>query len=205
MKRRSQIYPPGKAPRWTREEIACWELKAICASPGFSDAVKEQLKRPATSMGFPSSNGKPSPGRGRKMRFWESATTLRWLRLLDKLSDAEIAWLTRRTVESVRVRRTGHNISKADSKVDYWTPDEDALVGTAPDESVARKLGRSTVSVQKRRLRLGIAYSFSKHRYWTDEEIALLEKLPDAEVARLIDRRDHEVGLKRRFFEYSDA
>ena len=38
-----------------------------------------------------------------------------------------------------------------------WTPEQDALLGTAPDAEVARRLGRSLGAVYSRRHNLGIA------------------------------------------------
>ena len=45
---------------------------------------------------------------------------------------------------------------KADPILTCWTPEQDRLLGTLPDEEVARRVGRSRMAVQKRRFRLRI-------------------------------------------------
>jgi hypothetical protein len=42
------------------------------------------------------------------------------------------------------------------ARTDLWTPEEDALLGTATDAEVARRVGRSEGTVRRHRQRLGI-------------------------------------------------
>ena len=69
-----------------------------------------------------------------------------------------------------------------------WNRDQLALIGTASDAAVARKLGVGPSSVMTKRKRLGIppaGQSNNEKKYrFTKRQLALLGKLPDAEVAR---------------------
>ncbi len=77
-----------------------------------------------------------------------------------------------------------------------WQKWELALIGTAPDNAVARKIGRSVVSVRKKRYSLGLP-CVPLVKPWTPAEIALLGKLPDKEIARRVGKRYSTVQLKR--------
>src|SRR3989442_670261 len=68
-----------------------------------------------------------------------------------------------------------------------WKPEEDKLLGTAPDAQIARRLGRREVTVRARRVRLGIPAT-RQVVLWTHEEDRLLGKLPDEELARKFGR-----------------
>ncbi|MCX6912693.1 MAG: hypothetical protein NT167_06550, partial [Verrucomicrobia bacterium] len=57
----------------------------------------------------------------------------------------------------VMVKRRELGRPKADPILTCWTPEQDRLLGTMPDDEVARRVGRTSMAVQKRRFRLGIA------------------------------------------------
>ena len=65
-----------------------------------------------------------------------------------------------------------------------WTDAETALLGTAFDRVIAKKLGRTSKAVERKRHDLGIAPFHNHQRVWTKRELALLGKLSDAKVAR---------------------
>jgi hypothetical protein len=65
-----------------------------------------------------------------------------------------------------------------------WTPEQDKLLGTAPDAEIARRFGRKTRTVEKRRLALGIPSNNPAYHQWTPDEDALLGTMPDRELAR---------------------
>jgi hypothetical protein len=69
------------------------------------------------------------------------------------------------------------------------------LLGTAPDEEVARRIGRSMNAVRVKRTRRGIPDPGG--RGWTAEEMALLGTAPDEEVAAKIGRTSGAVTQKR--------
>jgi outer membrane lipoprotein-sorting protein len=65
-----------------------------------------------------------------------------------------------------------------------WSDAELRLLGTAPDDEVARRIGRPVNAVRIKRARLGIPNPEGPG--WTEEELALLGTAPDEEVAARI-------------------
>jgi hypothetical protein len=59
-------------------------------------------------------------------------------------------------LRAANARRPEHWTASLAYRTDLWTPEEDALLGTATDGCIAARLGRSTNAVQHRRQRLGI-------------------------------------------------
>lgn len=82
-----------------------------------------------------------------------------------------------------------------------WTPAQEALLGTVPDEEVARRIGRSEKGVREKREELGIPNAGPTHRRWTRRELRLLGRMPDAEIARRTGRMSARVRHKRRALE----
>jgi hypothetical protein len=76
-----------------------------------------------------------------------------------------------------------------------WSEDELALLGTVPDEEVARRTGRTVNAIQLKRGKLGIPDPDG--HAWTEEEMALLGTSPDEEVAAKIGRTPWAVICKR--------
>ena len=68
-----------------------------------------------------------------------------------------------------------------------WKPEEAALLGTATDIEIAKRLGRTAYSVRRNRIYRGIPCIPSAN-LWSPEEIALLGTAPDAEIAKRIGR-----------------
>jgi hypothetical protein len=80
-----------------------------------------------------------------------------------------------------------------------WTPAEDALLGTMPDQEVARRLNRTLTAVWLRRHCLNLPAFGRRHkrRRWTAEMDALLGTRPDAAVAQQIGLSITEVFYRR--------
>ena len=76
-----------------------------------------------------------------------------------------------------------------------WTPEDIALLGTVPDENVARQTSRTVEAVRQKREELGIPNPAGNR--WRDRDIALLGTLPDREVARRMGRSLQSVTQKR--------
>jgi hypothetical protein len=76
-----------------------------------------------------------------------------------------------------------------------WTEEDLALLGTAPDAEVARRIGRTANAVRVMRDRLGIPRPAGGR--WRDGDLALLGTLPDREVARRLGRSLSSVTQKR--------
>jgi hypothetical protein len=78
---------------------------------------------------------------------------------------------------------------------DWWAPEEVALLGTLPDERVARRTHRTVNAVRQKRQELDLRNP-AGHR-WADDELALLGTLPDREVARRLGRSLQSVTQTR--------
>ena len=75
-----------------------------------------------------------------------------------------------------------------------WQPREDALLGTASDVEIARRLGRTVANVSHRRHRLGIP---SHGHRWTPEADALLGRMPDQKLGRRLGCTAKAVARRR--------
>ncbi len=75
-----------------------------------------------------------------------------------------------------------------------WTKEEDALLGTLPDERLAKKLRRSLVAVRSRRHLKRI----SLRRSWRPAEDKLLGTQSDHQIARRLRRAASHVSARRR-------
>jgi hypothetical protein len=76
-----------------------------------------------------------------------------------------------------------------------WAPEDISLLGTMPDEEVARRTRRTAGAVRQKREELGIPNPAGNR--WTAEGIALLGMLPDREVAQRLGRSLQSVTQKR--------
>jgi hypothetical protein len=120
---------------------------------------------------------------------------------LAAMSDREIARLLRMPHQSLLRRRPLNRRTRAPN----WSESEDRLVGTWPDDRLARFLGRTSKAVGDRRQKLGIL-RMPKARPWTAEEDRLLDPAPargsikkwTAELAARLGRTAVAVGTRRR-------
>ena len=91
---------------------------------------------------------------------------------------------------------------------DPWTAAEEALLGTAPDPMIAKRLRRTRIGVTQRRSLLKIA-AFGWGQYstpikWGITELSLLGRYPDKNVAKITGRSLAEVKAKRLEIENGD-
>src|SRR5216110_712390 len=119
--------------------------------------------------------------------------TARIASALKARSDSEIARLLRRTHQLRARRRT----RRAKNVVEWWSEKEIKLLGTRPDEELARFLGRGINTVRYKRERLHIPVFDPAVRAWTRPELRLLGKATDEQVAKDIGRTRCAVQLKR--------
>jgi hypothetical protein len=79
-----------------------------------------------------------------------------------------------------------------------WTPVEIALLGTAPDTEIAKRLDVSASAVARKRTQLGIApRSTQGLTRWGLTEMSMLGRYCDSQVAELTGRPLKEVVAKR--------
>jgi len=115
------------------------------------------------------------------------------------MPDEELAKLLKRGQSGVRTHRCELGIPAAPRiEPERWPPAKVALLGTAPDQEIARRLGISTGTVSKRRAALGIPKWDQKLKPWKPVEDALLGKMPDTEVSKRTGRSFQAVGSRRR-------
>lgn len=81
-----------------------------------------------------------------------------------------------------------------------WTPAERKLLGTKPDDVLARELGRShfAVSAQRRQARIPRYLDNDQVRRWTRLEDRLLGSYPDKDAALRLGRTVAAVAERRR-------
>jgi hypothetical protein len=88
------------------------------------------------------------------------------------------------------------------AKTRPWTPAEDALLGTATDDTISKRIGRSKGAIAQRRCRLRIpAIDYCNgqdHIRWGATELAMLGRHPDAYISRITGRSVQEVAAKRK-------
>jgi hypothetical protein len=80
---------------------------------------------------------------------------------------------------------------------DGWKPEEVALLGTLPDDELARRPGRSLIAVSTKRRRLGIASASPRPRSWTNAEDKAVRTLAPAEAATATGRTLQAVYTRR--------
>jgi hypothetical protein len=78
-----------------------------------------------------------------------------------------------------------------------WTADEEKLLGSMADESLAKKLGRTVKGVEARRIGRRIPKFAGRRHYWKPEDDKLLGVLPDEEVAKRLGATVVSVQVRR--------
>jgi hypothetical protein len=99
-----------------------------------------------------------------------------------------------RRSRSARELNTAQYLKRA-AQARAWPARQLRLLGTAPDEAVAARIGRMVNAVRVRRTRLAIPGPGGHG--WTQAELALLGTAPDEEVAARVGRTPGAVGQKR--------
>ena len=82
-----------------------------------------------------------------------------------------------------------------------WTKGELALLGTKPDEEVAKLTGRTFGTVWQKRRALGISQPALRFRKWTLAEDKLVGTAPDAEIALRLGRTESAIKSRRAILE----
>ena len=78
----------------------------------------------------------------------------------------------------------------------FWMTDRIALLGTASDAVVAKRLGISALKVYTERANRRIP-AYNRYR-WGQTELALFRSYTDEEIAKMTGRSVTEIGGKRR-------
>lgn len=142
---------------------------------------------------------KRSPRPGTKVRAARQPASI--AAKLATMSDHKINRLLRRSSRPLLRRRPAGRRTRAPN----WTEAEDRLLGTWPDERLARFLDRTVKAVESRRLKQGIRF-VTPPPHWTAEEERLLDprsargpiKKWTVELARRLGRSVVAVRIHRR-------
>src|SRR5437667_11654279 len=78
-----------------------------------------------------------------------------------------------------------------------WTKEEKALLGSATDAEIARRIGRDRQAVRLKRVLLHLPAT-RPLRAWTDKEERILGTMPDEKAANLLGRSRQSVATHRR-------
>jgi hypothetical protein len=87
----------------------------------------------------------------------------------------------------------------------WWSDEEVTLLGTVPDEEVARRTGRTPDACRSKRQLLGIPNPSRRPDGWTEEEDNLVRRLPPRQAARRTGRTVAAVYRRRRLLGLPDA
>lgn len=157
------------------------------------------------------------PSYARTSEFWHTWTK-REISMLGKMTDRELAeriGIQPMCVTSKR-RLVGvpafikHEKHRPGRRLDDWTTEETALLGTMADREVAERINVSWGAVRKKRISLGIE-PFRQgggwpHGIWTEAVLSRLGKVPHSVIARDIGvsrervrQKCQELGIPRRF------
>ena len=122
-----------------------------------------------------------------------TAESARAAEQLAALDDATVARLLRRSHRVIARRKRPLTSAR-----NYYTREEDRLLGTMADGRLAALLGRTKNSVRNRRIRLRkLRCAAARGRSWNAEEDALLGLYADSEVARRLRRSYGSVQCRR--------
>jgi len=86
-----------------------------------------------------------------------------------------------------------------------WKKTEIALLGTAPDAAIARRLNVSSATVCKLRNQFRIPAHRGQFRGWGTTELGMLGRFSDAEIAKITNRPVAEVTAKRTTLRIGEA
>src|SRR5947208_13666108 len=101
------------------------------------------------------------------------------------MPDSEVAALLNRSRSAVQTRRVLLRKPKPDPKHSPWTPQEEALLGTAPDAQIAARIERQTATLATRRYKLHLPPApVVRADTWSAAEHALLGTAQDETVSR---------------------
>jgi hypothetical protein len=150
------------------------QIKSYATTEAMTPAVRARIA--AEKLGKPSKMS--AQGRARLMDALHRPKSERWYKSMSPYFEA----------------RRGIPVDPRDRP---WTPEEDRLVGTKPDQEVAKLLNRTPEAVIAHRRFKGIKYLNPKLRPWTPSELAKLGKVPDAQIVRRTGRSLKSIQSKR--------
>lgn len=123
----------------------------------------------------------------------ERALRGRFARLFATKSDRELMAILGWSYERIRRKRRQLAGGKVMNSRPEWTLEEDRMLGTKPDQVLARKFGRPVGAVRHRRWKKRIRVT----KAWRPEDDSILGTRKDREVALLLGRTQSNVSWRR--------
>ena len=167
---------------WTKEEdelLGKFNDRELEAKFNRSAA---SIKSRRHQLGIPALNGKPQ------------SLKLEMPVQLDSKSDKELRALLGWSVRKIHQQRRSFPRQR-ERKSRPWSIEEDRLLGTKPDHTLAKMLVRSTAAVKQRR---NLKRIWLVRLKWTSADDRLLGKRPDHEIAQLLGRKTWQITWRRR-------
>jgi len=182
------------APRSTRQFPWTKEEDALLGK--FTDLeVAEKLKR--TLLGVRDRRtflGKPAVGHAPPSLRMEREPRDRYAHLFAAKSNRELRAILGWSYKRIHTRRHQLAGGKVRKSQPEWTLEEDRLLGTKPDQVLARKFGRPVSAVRSRRWKKRIRLRMD----WRREDDKILGTRTDHEVALLLGRSKTNVAWRRK-------
>lgn len=138
--------------------------------------------------------GKPAAGHAAQPSRMEHEPRDHYARLFATKSNRELRAILGWSDKRIHTRRRQLAGGKFRKQQPEWTLEEDRLLGTKPDEVLARKFGRLVSAVRHRRWKKRIRVK----RDWRPEDDKVLGTRTDQQVALLLGRSLSNVGWRRR-------
>lgn len=173
---------------WTKEEDA---LLGKLTDRGVAEKLHRTLSGVRDRRKF---LGKTAVGHApqpfRKEREWND----RCARLFASKSNQELHAILGWSYKRIQTRRRQMDGGKVRKLKPEWTLEEDRLLGTKPDQVLARKFGRPVSAVRHRRWKKRIRVK----KDWRPEDDKILGTRKDREVALLLGRSQTNVAWRRK-------
>jgi hypothetical protein len=156
---------------------------------GRSARTIASLRRQHTTVRFPGGSGACPPHNWKA----EEIDALKRLTIPDAAAKFNCS-----KAEVCRARRQFGMAARA--RPDSWSPEEESLLGTLPDQELALRLKRSVTAVQVRRAILRRPKPNPAYRAWNPLEEKLLGTIPDNQLAIRLGRSKASVTARRHLF-----
>jgi hypothetical protein len=138
--------------------------------------------------------GKTAVGQPPQPFRMERASRSRLARLFATKSNRELTAILGLSLEQISWKRRRLDGGKITKSLPEWTLEEDRLLGTKPDQVLARKFGRPVSAVRHRRWKKRIRV----RKDWRPEDDKILGTRKDREVGLLLGRSLTNVSWRRR-------
>jgi hypothetical protein len=179
---------PAKEFPWTKEE------DALLGTVPDRDVAEKLNRKLACVRGRRTMLGKTAFGHAPARLRYEREPRDRYAELFASKSNAELRRILGWTDKRIRTRRRHLAAGHVRNRGPEWTIEEDQLLGTKPDEVIARQIGRPVRAVRSRRWQKRIRL----RKGWRPEDDKILGDRIDKVTGLLLGRQAGNVSWRRR-------